>query len=220
LVQEYNKLTNILAIGSHPDDIEIGCGGLFLSIFRGDPVFVDPKVTFLILTKGDFYPSFKDVRTEEQEQSARFISKDIRIFQSDYPDIRLNECYNKLIETIESIINDEKIDAMFTHCKNDIHHDHQAVYKASLEAGRRVKSIFCYEEPISLNFNPHWYHDISRFIDQKIMLIRSHKSQLDKISLTPCAIKSLGSYRANQYQLFGKDKFAEAFEVIKMGSRF
>ena len=44
-------MTNVLAIGAHPDDVELGCGGtLAKHVARGD------RVTLLVITRGEAGP--------------------------------------------------------------------------------------------------------------------------------------------------------------------
>ncbi len=58
---------NILAIGSHPDDIEYGCGGTLLRFARtGDNVYL------FVATSGEEGGS-GDVRRAEQQDSARLL---------------------------------------------------------------------------------------------------------------------------------------------------
>src|ERR1043165_1779828 len=213
---------NILAIGSHPDDIELGCAGLFLSALHTTS---KPKISFLVLTAGDLHPELHDVRIAEQEAAIKMLSSEISLYQGTMTDAKLDQDYKGLVNVIENAIKETEADAIFTHSRNDTHHDHRAVYEASVEAGRLVKSIFSYEESISMNFNPQWYHDISKYVEKKIEVLSKHESQKEKISLRPIAIRALAKYRANQYQLLSRFNefeivYAEAFEVIKLGSNF
>src|SRR5690348_4586218 len=56
---------NVLAIGAHPDDVELGCGGaLARHVAAGD------KVTFLVMTTGERGPQDSVPRVLEQEAAA------------------------------------------------------------------------------------------------------------------------------------------------------
>jgi len=58
---------NILAIGAHPDDIELGCGGLLLKAARqGHTVFMYSVTRGAV--SGD-----PEQRTQELKRSAKFI---------------------------------------------------------------------------------------------------------------------------------------------------
>ena len=60
-------MLNILAIGAHPDDIEIGCGGTLLKYRdKGFSVFL------MVLTDGQFGAS-KEVRKQEQIRSSKIL---------------------------------------------------------------------------------------------------------------------------------------------------
>src|SRR2546421_7073987 len=73
---------NILALGAHPDDIEIGCGGALLKYARaGHGVYL------MVLTEGAQGGSSK-VRRDEQLASCRLLGAK-EIFWGGYPDTQV-----------------------------------------------------------------------------------------------------------------------------------
>src|ERR1041384_2133012 len=63
---------NVLAIGPHPDDIELGCGGTLLAHrARGD------RVAMLVMTIGERGPQDREPRVREQEIAAERIGADL-----------------------------------------------------------------------------------------------------------------------------------------------
>ena len=55
----------VLAIGAHPDDVELGCGGaLARHVAAGD------EVTMLVMTPGEMGPQGLTSRVREQEAAA------------------------------------------------------------------------------------------------------------------------------------------------------
>ena len=88
---------------------------------------------------------------------------------------------------------------------------------ATFEAERFIPTILSYEMPVTKDFKPQLYYDISDVIDEKIKLINIFTSQSEKIFLKSDAIKGLSQYRALQSRI-GSDVIAvEAFEVMKIG---
>src|ERR671913_364412 len=146
---------NILAIGAHPDDIELGCGGLLLKASRQD-------------NHNEFFIKKAD------------------------PDIVL------------------------THSLCDTHHDHRAIAASTMEAGRFVPNILAYEIPVTRDFKPQVYYDISDVIDGKIQLINIFLSQRSKSFLQSNAIRGLAQYRALQSRFDNSVSCVEAFEVQKL----
>lgn len=199
---------NLLAIGSHPDDIELGCGGLLIKTAKNGH-----NVYLLALTRGSASGDPRQ-RTREFIQSAKFIgARDFLI--GDFEDAKLTEGV-ELINYIESYIEKVDPDVILTHSYGDVHHDHRAVASATVEAGRYHSNILSYEIPLTRNFAPTVYYDISDVIDKKIELIRIFWSQQTKMFLRASAIKGLAEYRALQSRLPAKMNYVEAFEVMRL----
>ena len=206
-----SQVLNILAIGAHPDDIELGCGGILLKAVRSGH-----SVYMYTITRGGASGD-PNQRTQELIQSSKFIgAKALCIDNFEDTHLSVNSA---LISNIESFVNKSGADLVLTHSLNDTHHDHRAVASATFEAGRFVPNIISYEIPLTRDFKPQVFHDISDVIDQKIKLIEIFKSQRDKVYLRANAIKGLAAYRALQSRLntltLG-DSYVEAFEALKV----
>jgi LmbE family N-acetylglucosaminyl deacetylase len=197
----------ILAIGAHPDDVEIGCGGFLLkSTHAKDDVYI------YFLTRGEAGGGGGDQREQEARISAEMIgAKDI--WFGEFHDTELTPT-GTLVNTIEDVINHVNPDMIFTHAKNDEHHDHRAVGLSTIEAARHYPTILAYEIPLTKNFQPQIYVDISDVIQMKVKLISLYHSQQQKRYLWKDAIYGLAQYRALQSRLHGTE-FVEAFQVIK-----
>ena len=130
-------------------------------------------------------------RTQELIQSSKFIGAKA-LWIDDFEDTHLS-VNGDLISNIESFVNRSGADLVLTHSLNDTHHDHRAVASATSEAGRFVPNIISYEIPLTRDFKPQVFHDISDVIDEKIKLIQIFKSQRDKVYLHANAIKGLAA---------------------------
>ena len=199
---------NILAIGAHPDDIELGCGGLLLKASRQNH-----NIYMYTLTRGGASGNPEE-RIKEFMQCAKFIeAKAVWIDNFEDTQLSLN---SDLINHIEFFINKADPDIVITHSLGDTHHDHRAVAEATIEAGRYIPSILSYEIPVTRDFKPQVYYDISDVIDDKIMLINIFWSQRSKMYLKSNAIRGLAEYRALQSRLNTPVTGVEAFEVQKL----
>ena len=199
---------DILAIGAHPDDVELGCGGLLIKAARyGHSVYM------YTLTRGGASGD-PDQRAQEARDSARFIGAK-GLWLDTLPDTGL-KCDAELIGRIESRIDLVHPDLILTHHSADSHHDHRAVAAATLEAGRFDSNILQYEIPLTRDFEPKVYFDISDVIDDKEELINIFKSQQKKLYLKPNAIRGLAEYRALQGRLNSSISHAEAFDAAKL----
>ena len=199
---------NILAIGAHPDDIELGCGGTLLKASRqGHNVFM------YTLTRGAASGD-PEQRTKELMQSAKFIGAK-RLWIDNFEDTKLS-LSSELINHIEFFINKSDPDIVLSHSLGDTHHDHRAIAASTVEAGRFIPNILAYEIPVTRDFKPQVYYDISDVIDDKIELINIFWSQRSKMFLKSNAIKGIAEYRALQSRLNTQVTCVEAFEVQKL----
>jgi LmbE family N-acetylglucosaminyl deacetylase len=199
---------NILAIGAHPDDIELGCGGTLLKASRqGHGVFM------YTLTRGAASGD-PEQRTKELMRSAKFIGAK-RLWIDNFEDTKLS-LSSELINHIEFFINKADPDIVLTHSLGDTHHDHRAIAASTIEAGRFIPNILAYEIPVTRDFKPQVYYDISDVIDDKIELINIFWSQRSKMFLKSNAIKGIAEYRALQSRLNTQVTCVEAFEVQKL----
>jgi LmbE family N-acetylglucosaminyl deacetylase len=200
---------NILAIGAHPDDIELGCGGLLLKASRQD----HHNIFMYTLTRGGASGDPEE-RTKELLQSAKFIGAK-RLWVDNFEDTKLS-LSSDLINHIEFFIKKADPDIVLTHSIGDTHHDHRAIAASTMEAGRFVPNILAYEIPVTRDFTPQVYYDISDVIDGKIELINIFLSQRSKSFLQSNAIRGLAQYRALQSRFDNSVSCVEAFEVQKL----
>ena len=199
---------NILAIGAHPDDIELGCGGTLIKAARAGH-----QISIYTLTRGE--ASGDPIqRTEEIRHSAKFIGAK-NLWIDNFEDSKLTVT-KQLVNHIEYFINKANPDLIFTHSANDIHHDHRAISLATVESGRFNSNILSYEIPLSQNFNPKVFYDISEVIDEKVELIKIFRSQNRKLYIQSNGVKSLAEYRALQSRLNTGIQYVEAFDVLKI----
>lgn len=192
----------VLAIGAHPDDIELGCAGSLLAHRRaGD------EITLLVLTKGEQGPQDETSRVREQEDAAESLGA--RLLWGGFEDGRVPGDRSS-IAVIEDAIRICGADVLYTHAPNDSHQDHRATGVASLSAARRLSRVLCYESPTSLGFSPTLYVDVAGLVEDKLDLVRCHVSQVLKNGLVDLeAVEAQARYRG----FSGRLKYAEAFEA-------
>jgi len=198
----------ILAIGSHPDDIELGCGGtLFKAAQAGHEVYM------YILSRGDKSGNPAE-RTRELFESATFLGAKT-LWIDNFVDTQLT-VGSSLVNHIEYFIHRADPDLILTHPLKDYHHDHRAVAECTVEAARNSQNVLAYEIPVTKEFNPQLYYDISSVIEEKLKLASIFLSQAGKVFTLGNTIKGMAEYRALQNRLDGTVTHAEAFEVLKL----
>ncbi|MBW7954468.1 PIG-L family deacetylase [Candidatus Gracilibacteria bacterium] len=198
-------MKKILAIGPHPDDIELGCFGTMCRYAsEGD------DINFLVLTKGEGGSNGLD-RTNEAKESASLLK--CNLFIENLKDKYVSEGV-ETISVIEKYINKIKPDIVFIPSRYDTHQDHRAIHYASLVATRLINEIYIYQSPsTNTDFKPNYYVDITDFIETKLKAVKIHSSQGGKVYMADRAVKGLAEYRA--FDIFRNDKFFEAFELFR-----
>ncbi|GAB4115607.1 MAG: bacillithiol biosynthesis deacetylase BshB1 [Candidatus Caldatribacteriota bacterium] len=179
-------MLNILAVGPHPDDVELGMGGSILKFTEEGH-----RVIIVDLTDGEPTPKGNpETRKRESIKASRILGIEERI-TLEYPNRYLQdeiEAREELAEIIRRI----QPDILFAPYWLDAHPDHIATSKicdAARFYGRLekieltgkpiyVKKVFYYlSSHLKKDIQPSFLIDISRFIEMKIELIGCYESQ-------------------------------------------
>ncbi len=203
---------NILAIGAHPDDVELGCGGALLRhVAQGD------AVSILVMTTGQRGTVGDTSRVHEQQDAARVLG--VRLLWGGFEDGSV-PAGPEAITVIDRAVEESQAQVMYTHAASDTHQDHRSTAIASQAAARRIGSVLCYETPSSQSFEPNVFIEIDDVLDAKLAALRAHWSQVLRPGPVDLeAIAAQARFRGFQ----GRVQHAEAFEsnrfVWDLGSR-
>ena len=197
----------ILAVGAHPDDIELGCAGtLVLHKLKGFRVYL------LVLTKGEASGD-PEIREMECKKSIEILGLDSLRFGG-LRDTMVHDG-RETIDIIESLIMEVNPDFIYAPSYKDTHQDHRNTGQATMAAGRHCKKILFYEgASTQRDFYPQVFTDIQRTIDLKLKATNVFGSQINHGGGYLRALKAVeGLAKFRGYQA-GVD-VAEAFEVGK-----
>ncbi|MEV0358139.1 PIG-L deacetylase family protein [Nocardia sp. NPDC050697] len=194
----------VLAIGAHPDDVEIGCGAaLARHALSGNPV------TVLTLSRGGVGGNQEQRRGEAV---AAAITLGTQLLMADLPDTRLGEA-PELVEIIEGVIAHLNPTTIYTHSEADNHQDHRATHRGSIIAARRTPRVFCYQSPSSRNaFAPTRFIPCADTLDTKLAALACYRSQSTRHYLDPELVVATARYWARQLPA---QRYAEPFEVVR-----
>lgn len=205
---------NILAIGAHFDDVELGCGGaLARHAANGDNVYVYVATVSGYTNQYDQSVRSNNVARAEAEAAMQILGTK-QMFCGDFKTLHV-EFVDSLNIEILKLVEDLKIDVVYAHWTGDVHHDHQAVGKASLHSCRHVPRLLMYRSnwyQSALDFRGNFYVDISNHWDVKEAAIRAHASEVNRTSNR--WITFFRNEAENAGQRIGV-RFAEVFEVVK-----
>jgi LmbE family N-acetylglucosaminyl deacetylase len=194
-------VTCVLAVGAHPDDVELGCGGaLARHRSRGD------AVTIVVVTDGRLGGD-PQLRALEQRRSAELLGADLICLG--HPD---GDIGRSLANELERIICELAPGIVYTHRGDEIHQDHRQTVNAVRIAGRDVRSLLLFESPRSPALTTGVVVDIGDFIEDKIELVACHKSQIiRRRALGEEAVRA----RAILHGIQSGFNFAEQFEPVR-----
>jgi LmbE family N-acetylglucosaminyl deacetylase/CheY-like chemotaxis protein len=192
----------VLAIGAHPDDVEVGAGGTLLS-----HVAQDHDVSTLVLTGGETVPAD---RSREASRAAELMG--VRLFHVNLADSSVSEGGATIAE-ITRVIEELSPDTIYAPSAHDLNPDHRNVHHATLVAARRVPRIFCYQTPSStVEFRPSRFVPVDEFMDRKLAVIRSYTSQVKQRRYLDAELLRATSRYWSRY---GHSRFVEPFEVAR-----
>ncbi|MCK5611732.1 PIG-L family deacetylase [Candidatus Pacearchaeota archaeon] len=210
-----NRKRNVLVVGAHPDDVEIGCGGTCAHhVIKGDNLYI------LVMTK-PFYANYDGtiLRTEEDEieiiKGAEVLGG--KLINLDFESKKVPYSVES-IEAINNIIDTYNIDTIYTHWYHDTHQDHVRTTQSVISAGRYVKNILMYEPEYPSGrsyqgFRNQYYVDITSTFEVKMEALKQHVSQVTKYGedVFLGAIEARAIHRG--YEI--RSKYAECFEILR-----
>lgn len=172
---------NILAVGAHYDDIELGCSGALIKhVLQGDNVLIYVATHSGFVSPGGKTIRDKAVAQAEGEIAAKLIGG--TLINGGFETLNL-EFTDELNGQLVALIEKYDIDIIYSHYSGDIHHDHQALAKAVLHAGRHVPRILEYHSNWYLSekrFSPNFFVDISDTWETKKSAIMCHESEFKR----------------------------------------
>lgn len=202
---------SILAIGAHPDDVELGCGGTLLRAHHEGIA-----TTILVLTDGARGAGGSGVRHAEQQRAALRLGADL--VMSNRPDGQLS-ADTELVDCIEGVIAESGAHLILTHGQADSHQDHRAAAAATLAAARSQAQILHYESPSTLEFAPTVFCDITGFVHAKQDLLRDHMSQVTgsgRVDLD--ALAAQATFRGFQGRLTEAEAFTATRTLVTLAA--
>jgi len=192
----------VLALGAHPDDLELGCGATLAKLAASGV-----RVAAVIFSRGGEGASQQFDRAEETRTALAALGVH-EVIQHSLPDTRLHEHLNDLIAVIEGHEREFSPQRVYTMFDGDRHQDHRAVYQASAVACRPVPQILGYETPSSFpNFGPTVFEPIEDFVELKIRALQRHESQGKRLYMHEDKIRSAAHFRGVQVDLGQSEGF-------------
>jgi N-acetylglucosamine malate deacetylase 1 len=226
---------NVLAIGCHPDDLEIGCGGtLALYARRRDNVFM------CHLTNGNMghaviMPGELGMIRPAEAQTAGEVLGAKKVFNIDLPDLLVDSHNEDLVRKIVEVIRLTRPDVIITHSPDDYMRDHveasKLVFNASFNSSvphyetdseyyPDIVPVYYMDTLAGIGFLPEEYTDITDTIEIKLQALEKHESQIkwmrdhDGIDFTDF-VRTVSKFRGLQCGV----PYAEGFRLCRVWPR-
>lgn len=195
-------LRRVLALGAHPDDLELGCGATLAKLAaRGIEIHA------MVFTRGGAGGAKGHDRTAETRAGLALLGVH-NVIQHDFADTRLHQSLNEIIAAIEAAVAKVCPDRVYTMFERDRHQDHRTLYEASAVACRRVPQILGYETPSSYpNFQPTMFEPIAPFLERKVAALKLHASQEHRFYMDEEKVRAAAHFRGAQVDLEPSEGF-------------
>jgi len=198
----------VLAIGAHPDDLELGIGGTLARLKRAGA-----RVVMAIVS----VPANYETRRAEAERAAAILGGELRILMDGgckrIEDIKSYE----LVTMLDAVVGELSPAAVLSHGPSEFHGDHVLVYNAMLATQRlQYFDFFSYHptmcRPVPVQFHPRAYVDITATIDTKIEAISAHISQFGGRGLSIEMYRDIARINGRMVGV----EYAEGLDVSRM----
>src|SRR5687768_2733638 len=197
---------SVLAFGAHPDDLEVGAGGLLARLAREG---VD--VTLAVVS----VPGQSALRIAEAKAGAALLGGKL-VVVCEERECRVEDiAMHDLVRRFDMLVADARPELVITHSAHDLHWDHGLVHRATVSALRRTPcDLLAYTSSPELNAQSRslgqCFADISSTIDTKLAAIRAHATQLTKLDVEASRDLARGMGRIAGFA------YAEAYEVLRL----
>ena len=199
-------------ITAHPDDFEMGCGGLTAKINAHggsvtNLVLVQPSAETNI--QRDIHIVQNELAKSEKVLPRHTIIYDTPLHKNGRPNLQLT---NNLITFAEDVSKDH--DILISHWREDYHQDHRVCFEVAQSISRKgFEQFWCMDQaPYNIyykNFTCNLYIDVTDYIEDKINAINCYSSYFDKES-----VKQIIDYNSYRGKFIGSNKIAETFQQI------
>ena len=198
----------VLAIGAHPDDLELGIGGTLARLARNGARVVMAVVSI---------PADYETRRAEAQRAADILGCELRFLYEDgckrIDDMKPYE----LVRMLDGVVRELQPAAVLTHGANEFHRDHVTVHNACLSTQRLKNFDFFYYNPtmtraVPVAFHPRAYVDVSDTIELKMQAIEAHASQFGGRGLDTELFRDVARLNGRMAGV----KYAEGLDVGRM----
>ena len=217
-----------LFIVPHPDDELLGCGGTILKkISSGHDVGI------VLMTSVTVSGGWSEIDIKRKKEQFNLVCQKLQIhprsvFRLDFPAATLDQIpFSQLVQELSFVFNTFLPEEIFLPHPGDIHTDHKVTFEVAASFTKwfrypTIQKVLTYEtlsetnfsiNPLSTDFSPNLFVDISQFLEQKLSLLSIYNTELLKhpFPRSLSAVKALALLRGSQRGV----EYAEAFHLLR-----
>ena len=200
-----DHVRSAIAFGAHPDDVEVGAGGLIAKLAAAKA-----RVTIVV---GSIPNRFAIRRAEATAAAGRLGAK--LVLPAEEHETRLDDvAMSALVARIERELAAAAPDLVIVHGTSDVHWDHMVMHRAAMSALRRTRcDILSFATLLPAGSPPPaptCVVDISPVIETKLAAIAEHVSQF------PEGFTEMRRQIARVHGAHHGVEYAELFEVVRI----
>ena len=207
-------MNNILIVGAHYDDAELGCGGTAAKL-----VAEGKNVYKLTLTDNVTKFSQMNINVEYETSVTESAMACEVLGVKEISEFKPVECCKLFYETdimqrVEDVIYKYNIDTVFMHYTDDLNQDHISASKICITASRHCDNIFLYQSNLYVlphPFAPTFFVDISDYIDKKKEALSQYTGDHNRFN----SLFETNIERNHVWGYSNKVKYAEGFIAQK-----
>jgi len=198
----------VVAIGAHPDDLELAVGGTLARLSR-----CAARVVMAVVS----IPTDFETRLAEAQRAAAILGCELRVLMAQGC-ARIDDIKSyQLVGMLDGLVRELRPAAVMTHSANEFHRDHVAVHNACYSTQRlRPFDFFHFNptmcRPVPVSFHPRAYIDVSETIELKMQSIAAHASQFGSRGLDSEMYLDLARLNGRMVGV----KYAEGLDVGRM----
>lgn len=209
-----SAMQNVLIIGAHFDDAELGAGGTAAKL-----VAEGAKVFKLTLTdnKTNFHHKNITVNYDSSKYQSKRACEVLGV--TEIIDFEPVECsklsYSKeIMQRVEQVIYEYNIDTVFIHFNTDMNQDHVAASQICITAARHCSNILQYQSNgyiLDNVFYPTYFVDISEYINKKEEALACYSGEHNRFN----RLFQTNIERNHIWGYGNEVEYVEGFKVVK-----
>jgi LmbE family N-acetylglucosaminyl deacetylase len=202
---------NVLFVGAHPDDIEIGCGAFIAHIAK------HTNILCVTLSDNQKNPELKNIIAEHYRSMEVLGVQSENVVVRQFVTRRFPTDRQEILEYLFSINKSFQPEIVFTHTRSDIHQDHITTVEETLRAFRGITVLGFDVLRSSFGFFPNFLVGVTEEdVEKKVRALDEYKTYTSKYYFDPHITRST----LIRNGALAERPYAEGFDILRVIGSF